>query len=133
MCYNYNVKKERTPDGARSCLYKGGGQAWRRARKAIRFTTKQPGSGRGRKRCGATAACAATAWIAFARAMGVKPRRAVVVHHIQPIEERPDLALTLSNLRSLCEACHNRRHPEKGGKNGGKQAKPAARMRVIKI
>ena len=65
---------------------------------------------------------------------GVKPRRAVVVHHIQPIEERPDLALTLSNLRSLCEACHNRRHPEKGGKSGGgKQAKPAARMRVIKI
>ena len=39
-----------------------------------------------------------------------------------------------SNLRSLCEACHNRRHPEKGGKSGGgKQAKPAARMRVIKI
>ena len=65
---------------------------------------------------------------------GIKPRRAVVVHHIQPIEERPDLALTLSNLRSLCEACHNRRHPEKGGKSGGgKQAKPAARMRVIKI
>lgn len=65
---------------------------------------------------------------------GIKPRRAVVVHHIQPIEDRPDLALTLSNLRSLCEACHNRRHPEKGGKSGGgKQAKPAARMRVIKI
>ena len=64
---------------------------------------------------------------------GGKPRRAVVVHHIQSVRERPDLALTLSNLRSLCEACHNRRHPEKGGKNGGKQAKPAARMRVIKI
>lgn len=69
----------------------------------------------------------------FRAGYGIKPRRATVVHHIQPIEERPDLALTLSNLRSLCEACHNRRHPEKGGKNGGKQAKPAARMRVIKI
>ena len=64
---------------------------------------------------------------------GVKPRRAVVVHHIQPIEERPDLALTLSNLRSLCEACHNRRHPEKGAKSGGRQAEPVARMRVIKV
>lgn len=69
----------------------------------------------------------------FRAGYGVKPRRAVVVHHIQPIEERPDLALTLSNLRSLCEVCHNRRHPEKGRKSGGTQAKPAAQMRVIKV
>jgi 5-methylcytosine-specific restriction protein A len=31
------------------------------------------------------------------------------VHHVVPIKERPDLALTLSNLRSLCIPCHNRR------------------------
>lgn len=31
---------------------------------------------------------------------------ATEVHHIIPLEERPDLALTLSNLRSLCYDCH---------------------------
>lgn len=40
---------------------------------------------------------------------------AVTVHHIEPVELRPDLALVDSNLISLCAACHNRQHPEKGG------------------
>ena len=35
------------------------------------------------------------------------------VHHIKHLRDRPDLALTDSNLISLCYACHNIVHPEK--------------------
>lgn len=31
------------------------------------------------------------------------------VDHIIPLRERPDLRLVRSNLRGLCESCHNRR------------------------
>ena len=41
---------------------------------------------------------------------------AVVVHHIQHADERPDLIYTDSNLISLCSQCHNLAHPEKGGR-----------------
>ena len=39
---------------------------------------------------------------------------ATYVHHIQHLEDRPDLALVDSNLESVCLACHNKLHPEKG-------------------
>ena len=122
-------KKERTPNGARSYLYKGAGgmaqhkasnpfyhtKAWKRARaEALRRDRGMCSDCMDRIRAG----------------YGIKPRRAVVVHHIQPIEERPDLALTLSNLRSLCEICHNRAHPEKGRRQ---EARLPVKMRVIKI
>ena len=42
---------------------------------------------------------------------------AVYVHHIQHLEDRPDLALVDSNLESVCMACHNKLHPEKGTKS----------------
>ena len=42
---------------------------------------------------------------------------AVYVHHIQHLEDRPDLAFTDSNLESVCLACHNKLHPEKGTKS----------------
>lgn len=32
------------------------------------------------------------------------------VHHIHPLEDRPDLALVSENLVSLCEGCHGRMH-----------------------
>ena len=32
------------------------------------------------------------------------------VHHIHPIEVRPELALVSDNLISLCEGCHGRMH-----------------------
>ena len=38
---------------------------------------------------------------------------AVIVHHIVPYEERPDLGLRDDNLISLCAACHNAMHPER--------------------
>ncbi len=40
------------------------------------------------------------------------------VDHIQTIRSRPDLAWTLSNLRTLCPACDNARHSEKMRKDG---------------
>jgi 5-methylcytosine-specific restriction endonuclease McrA len=38
------------------------------------------------------------------------------VDHIIDRRERPDLALMLSNLRTLCASCDNKRHAEKGGR-----------------
>ena len=68
---------------------------------------------------------------------GFHPRRAEMVHHIIPVEERPDLALDLSNLRSLCNVCHAREHPEKGEKTAKERPDPwegkKPPMRVIKV
>lgn len=38
---------------------------------------------------------------------------ATCVHHIKHLKDRPDLALDDNNLISLCDACHNKEHPEK--------------------
>ena len=69
---------------------------------------------------------------AKARGEMIRPRAATTVHHIQPVELRPDLRLDLDNLISLCDACHNKRHPEKGGQNGEKTEVPSA-IRVITV
>ena len=42
---------------------------------------------------------------------------AETVHHIKHLKEYPSLALDDDNLISLCNACHNIVHPEKGLKN----------------
>ena len=42
-------------------------------------------------------------------------RPATDVHHILHRDEFPELRMTNSNLISLCKACHNKQHPEKGG------------------
>ena len=39
---------------------------------------------------------------------------AVTVHHIKHADEYPELFFDASNLISLCNACHNKEHPEKG-------------------
>lgn len=39
-----------------------------------------------------------------------------MVHHKKHADEYPELAYDLDNLESLCEACHNKKHPEKGRK-----------------
>lgn len=38
------------------------------------------------------------------------------VHHIKEVKEVPQLALTLSNLKSLCNKCHNITHGKCGSK-----------------
>lgn len=45
-----------------------------------------------------------------------KQTEATTVHHIKHLDEYPELALTDSNLISLCAACHSKAHPEKGGR-----------------
>ena len=35
---------------------------------------------------------------------------AVLVHHVKPVKEHPELRLTMSNLRSLCVQCHELHH-----------------------
>ena len=42
--------------------------------------------------------------------------QATTVHHIKHFDQYPELALTPSNLVSLCSACHNKVHPEKAAK-----------------
>jgi 5-methylcytosine-specific restriction endonuclease McrA len=44
-----------------------------------------------------------------------RARQAVHVHHIVHLEDAPELAFADENLVSLCLACHNKKHPEKGG------------------
>ena len=41
------------------------------------------------------------------------PVAAVTAHHIQHLEDRPDLAYDVRNGQALCNACHNKAHPEK--------------------
>ena len=38
---------------------------------------------------------------------------AKIVHHLKEADEYPELAYEDSNLVSLCQACHNKAHPEK--------------------
>jgi len=44
-------------------------------------------------------------------------RPAVVVHHIEPVDERPDLRLDPQNFRSLCFSCHEIFHSRKKKKS----------------
>jgi 5-methylcytosine-specific restriction enzyme A len=39
-----------------------------------------------------------------------KYRKADCVHHMREVKDRPDLALRLDNLKSLCNSCHNEVH-----------------------
>lgn len=40
--------------------------------------------------------------------------QATEVHHIKHVDEYPESAMDPSNMISLCHACHNAQHPEKG-------------------
>jgi len=68
-----------------------------------------------------------------------KPRRATMVHHKIPVKERPDLALELDNLESLCDRCHAEEHPEKYRRGETREAarreeiRRASGIRIIKV
>ena len=66
---------------------------------------------------------------------GFRPHRATMVHHIIPRSERPDLELVLDNLISLCDQCHEKRHPERRSKRKRKTQEKVKghTMRVIRI
>lgn len=44
------------------------------------------------------------------------PITATTAHHIKHKEDHLELAYDVSNGMALCGKCHNRMHPEKGGK-----------------
>ena len=46
------------------------------------------------------------------------PVKATVAHHKKNKDDYPELRYVLSNGEALCEKCHNKRHPEKGGRRG---------------
>lgn len=45
--------------------------------------------------------------------------QATTVHHKKHINDNPELAYENDNLISLCQKCHNKMHPEKGGNRKG--------------
>lgn len=58
-------------------------------------------------------------------------RKAVIVHHVQHLKDRPDLALSITDpdtgsrqLISLCRACHELQHPERVVPAPGPRADP---------
>lgn len=46
-----------------------------------------------------------------------RAKAAITVHHVKHVDVHPELAYIDSNLQSLCQACHNKMHPEKGGRH----------------
>ncbi|NBI31241.1 HNH endonuclease [Chengkuizengella marina] len=54
-----------------------------------------------------------------------------IVHHIEHLEDNPNLALDIDNLLSVCSSCHNKEHPEKGKKK--EQGKKSRRIKVIEV
>lgn len=44
------------------------------------------------------------------------PVAATVAHHRVPVKDAPWRALDPANGQALCAKCHNKMHPEKGGK-----------------
>lgn len=51
--------------------------------------------------------------------------RGNTVHHIEPLESKPELALAEDNLVTVCAACHNVLHPER------LQPAEASKMQVL--
>lgn len=49
------------------------------------------------------------------------PVRATTAHHIKHRDEYPELQYLVANGRALCEACHNKMHPEKGSRKQGRR------------
>jgi|SRR5690606_9075941 len=54
-----------------------------------------------------------------------------VVHHIEHLQDNPGRAFDESNLESVCAACHNRLHPEKGRRETNKM-KRKRKARIIR-
>nr|WP_152623361.1 HNH endonuclease [Aneurinibacillus migulanus] len=64
------------------------------------------------------------------QSMKLKP--ADTVHHIKHFDEAPELALDPDNLECVCNACHNRLHPEKG-QGKAKEKSKQRKVRVIQV
>jgi 5-methylcytosine-specific restriction enzyme A len=49
---------------------------------------------------------------------------AAAVHHLETIEARPDRALDMTNLESICTSCHSALHAHKAKPKPGASAPP---------
>ena len=77
--------------------------------------------------------CAREGRYALDGAGRIVPVRATMVHHIVPYKDAPGRACDLDNLMSLCDACHERMHPERhGGAREGDEA-PLAIARGVRV
>lgn len=63
-------------------------------------------------------------------------RAAVIVHHVKHLRDRPDLALSIFDsetgerqLVSLCRACHEEQHPDRGLKRLAQSRPPLTEER----
>lgn len=63
-------------------------------------------------------------------------RKAVLVHHVKHLKDRPDLALSVYDpdtgerqLVSVCRACHEDEHPERRWRRGGPTSPPVTSER----
>ena len=63
-------------------------------------------------------------------------RKAVLVHHVKHLKDRPDLALSLFDpdtgerqLVSLCRPCHEEEHPERGWRRVRPATEPVTQER----
>lgn len=98
----------------------------------IRFIRRRHGAGRAGRRLSGIYTYALNVWALTGGAEISAPKSATVVHHIKPLAGHPEMALDLDNLESLCDACHNKKHPEKGA---GRQDVPTriAGVRIVKV
>jgi 5-methylcytosine-specific restriction endonuclease McrA len=55
-------------------------------------------------------------WACTVCGRSVRKRGESRVDHVKPRRQFPALALVLSNIRTLCASCDNKRHSEKGGR-----------------
>lgn len=53
---------------------------------------------------------------------GLCTRNALEVHHLEEVRLRPEKALELSNLKTLCIKCHNKEH-DRGARGRKKREK----------
>ncbi|WP_235856558.1 HNH endonuclease [Niallia taxi] len=53
-----------------------------------------------------------------------------MVHHIKELKDYPDLGLSLDNLISLCNSCHEAEHPDRRSKKNNNQKR--RNVKVIK-
>ncbi|MDW4379944.1 HNH endonuclease [Staphylococcus saprophyticus] len=58
----------------------------------------------------------------WCKAEGKVTTEGLEIDHIEELQDRPDLKLEPDNLRTLCKACHNKRHIR--FQYGGNQFKP---------
>jgi 5-methylcytosine-specific restriction endonuclease McrA len=67
-------------------------------------------------------------WLCTVCGSSVRGKSRSRVDHIKQTRQYPDLALVLSNVRTLCPSCDNKRHAEKGFGPGAQSERPTIEL-----